>query len=209
MKKALLVLFLSVTIWGLFGCGSPKASADEAASAAPAVRPAAARPENAGVVKSDSPKPAVSKPVVAKKADVARATPSIADEKAETKAADVKVANGLDRNQYLSSILKPMLPARTTMTDAAAGFKKQKDFIAALHASRNLGISFNEIKSRMTAEHRMSLNDALREIRPEMTKNLAKAEAHKGEEQAKDDENQAKDEAKKAAAQEKLAATGR
>ena len=75
--------------------------------------------------------------------------------------------------------------------------------------SRNLGIPFDQIKTNMTAEHRMSLNDSLHEVRPEMTKNLAKAEANKGEQQAKDDENQAKDEAKKAAAQEKLAANGK
>src|SRR5207244_339723 len=98
----------------------------------------------------------------------------------------------------LSTILKPLLPPRTSVGDAAAGFKNQRQFIAAMHLSKNLGISFKDIKSRMTAEHRMSLNDALRDLRPEMSKNVAKAEAKKAEEQAKDDEKQAKDEAKKA-----------
>ena len=118
----------------------------------------------------------------------------------------MKVANAIERNPYLSSIVKPLLPLRMPITMAAAGFKGDKQFLAALHASRNIGIPFNEIKTRMTGDHRMSLSDALRKIRPEMTQNLAKAEAHKGEEQAKDDQNQAKALAKKAAAQEKLAA---
>jgi len=205
MKKTRLVFFLSVTICGLFGCASPNASTDKAGSRVPAAKPAAARAENVGVVKAESQKPVAEKPVVTKKPEVASVAPSAA-EKTETKPVDVKVANAMERNQYLSSIVKPLLPARTTMAAAAAGFKNDKQFIAALHASKNLGIPFNEIKTRMTAEDRMSLNDALRDIRPEMSKNLAKAEAHKGEEQATDDQDQAKDLAKKAAAQEKLAA---
>lgn len=210
MKKTLLVFFLSLTICAMFGCESPNANAYQIASA-PAPKPAAARTEKTAVVKTESQKPvaakpAVEKPAVAKKAEVSTAAHSTANEKAETKPVDVKVANAIERNPYLSSILKPLLPPRTTMANAAAGFKNDKQFIAALHASRNLGIPFNEIKTRMTGERRMSLNDAIRDIRPEMTKNLAKAEAHKGEEQAKDDQDQAKDTAKKAAAQEKLAA---
>ena len=210
MKNTLFVFFLSITICGLFGCASPNARADEAAIAVPAAKPAA-RTENAAAVKAESPKPVAGKSAAeklagAKKSEVARAAASSADEKAETEPADMKVANAMQRNQYLSSIVKPLLPARTTMAAAAAGFKNDKQFIAALHASKNLGIPFNEIKTRMSAEHRMPLNDALRDIRPEMTKNLAKAEARKGEEQAKDDQDQAKDTAKKAAAHEKLAA---
>ena len=58
----------------------------------------------------------------------------------------------------------------------------------------------------MAGEHHMSLNDSLRDLRPDMTKNLVKAEVSKAEQQAKDDENRAKDDAKKAAAQEKPAA---
>ena len=118
----------------------------------------------------------------------------------------MKVANEFDRNPYLSSIVKPLLPPRTNMMDAAAGFKDQRQFIAAMHLSRNLGIPFNQIKLRMTGEHRMSLNDSLRDFRPQMTKDAAKAEAKKAEQQTKADESRAKDDAKKAAAQEKLAA---
>jgi len=127
----------------------------------------------------------------------------------EGKPADMKVANAFDRNPYLSSKLKPLLPPRTTMMDAATGFKNQRQFIAAVHLSRNVGVPFDQIKARMTGEHRMSLNDSLRDIFPEMTKNEVKAEVNKAEKQAKDDENAAKDEAKKAAVQDKLATNGK
>src|SRR5262249_23276280 len=100
------------------------------------------------------------------------------NETSERKPAEMKVANGFDRNPYLPSIVKPLLPPKTTVMDAAMGFKSQRQFIAAVHVSRNLNIPFSQFKTRMTAEHRMSLNDSLRDIRPEMTKNLAKAEVH-------------------------------
>jgi hypothetical protein len=129
--------------------------------------------------------------------------------KIDYKPSEMKVATGLEGNAQLSSKLKPMLPARMTMADAAAGFKKQNQFIAALHASKNMGIPFKDIKAKMTGEKRMSLQDAIRELRPDMAKNDAKAEVKKAEGQAKTDEKEAKAEAKKAEEQAKLAANGK
>jgi hypothetical protein len=131
------------------------------------------------------------------------------EETTETKPSEMKVANGFDKNPYLASTVKPLLPPRTSVTNAAAGFKKERDFIAALHLSKNLVIPFDDIKTRVTGHHRMSLNDAIRDIRPSISKNMAKEEVNKAERQAKDDESRAKDEAKKAAAQERLAKNGK
>ena len=128
---------------------------------------------------------------------------------AAAKPQDMKVANALDRNRYLASRLKPLLPAHTTLMDAAAGFKNQRQFIAALHVSKNLDIRFDQIKKKTTSEPRRSLDDSVRELRPDMSKNVAKAEVDKAEAQAKDDEQLTKDAAKKAAAAEKLAANYR
>jgi cation transport regulator ChaB len=118
-------------------------------------------------------------------------------------------ANEFDRNPYLSSILKPILPPHTTIMEAAAGFKNERQFIAALHLSSNMNVSFDKIKKRMTGEHRMSLLDSVRDIYPDMTKNLAKAEVNKAEQQARDDETRAQDEARKAVAREKVATNGK
>jgi hypothetical protein len=121
----------------------------------------------------------------------------------------MKVANGLDRNPYLVSVLKPVVPQRSTLKQAAMGFKNQRQFIAALHLSRNLVIPYDQIKIRVTGDHRMSLGDSLRDIRPSLSKSMAKDEVKKAEQQAKDDESHAKDEAKKAAAQDKLPNSGK
>jgi hypothetical protein len=181
MKKRLSVLFLSGSICGLLGCASPKAITQADTS------DVTTKPDDSDVAKEYRPR---------------RPTP-IPEAKLEQ---EKRVATALERNQHLSSVVKPLLPPGTNITDAATGFKKQKDFVAALHMAKNLGIPFNEIKTRMTTGHRMSLDESLRDIRPETTKNLARAEAQTAEEQAKADEKLGKDEAKKAAAQEKLAA---
>lgn len=127
------------------------------------------------------------------------------EEATEVKPSEMKVANGFEKNTYLASVVKPLLPPRTGLPNAAAGFKKERDFIVVLHLSKNLVISFYDIKTRVSGHHRMSLSDALRDIRPSITKNMAKAEVNKAELQAKDDESRARDEAKKAATQDKLA----
>jgi hypothetical protein len=113
---------------------------------------------------------------------------------------DMKVASAIERNPQLSSRLEKLLPEGMTMTDAAAGFKSQGQFIAALRVSENLGISFYELKMRMVAEDdRMSLGEAISGIRgAEMTESQVKVEVNKAEREAKTLENQAKAEARQA-----------
>jgi hypothetical protein len=227
MRTRLIDLLLVVSLCGLWGCAKSKPVEGAAAEVQPAVDPnpeptpvvdrkpeqiparrraPAAKPE---ATPANSPKVKASNDVAVQPEAVAhketKETNAPKEENREVKPAEMKVANAFDRNPYLSSMLKPLLPARTTMTGAAMGFRNQRQFIATLHLSKNLIIPFDQIKTRVTGNHRMSLSDSLRNIRPSLTKNLAKAEVNKAEEQAKDDENQAKDAAKKAAAQDKLA----
>src|SRR5260370_437310 len=231
MRTKLFNLLLVMSLCGLWGCAKSKTVESAAAGVQPAVDP---NPEPAPVVDrkpeqipARSPAPAAkpeatpaNSPRVKTSNDVAVQPEAVAhketkesnapkEETTEIKPADMKVANAFDRNPYLSSMLKPLLPARTTMTGAATGFRNQRQFIAALHLSKNLIIPFDQIKTRVTGNHRMSLSDSLRDIRPSLTKNLAKAEVNKAEEQAKDDQSHAKDAAKKAAAQNKLATNGK
>ncbi len=211
MKKKLVLLVLGLSICTAAGCASSTQGDDVEAS--PTVVDESAVPEQprraATVEKRNQ---SASTNQQAPTVQVSAAPKAVSADTRENEVqgparpVEMKIANGLDRNPYLSSRLKPLLPVRTTVTDAAAGFKNQRQFIAALHVSKNLGIPFDQIKMRMTDEDRMSLDEAVRDLRPEMTKNLVKAEVKKAEAQAKDDENLAKDEAKKAAAQEKLAA---
>ena len=228
MRTKLIALLLAMSLCGFWGCARSKsidtaadgtqpaidqnleeapapssAIADnlEQAPAAPAVdqnRREAPLPSSATADKF-GPNPTSTPRVKANDADVLPET-AAKNGNTEDKPAEMKVANAFDRNPYLSSRVKPLLPSRTTMMDAATGFKNQRQFIAAVHLSKNLGIPFDQIKTRITGQHHMSLNDSLRDLRPEMTKSLVKEEVNKAEKQAKEDENQAKDEAKKAAA---------
>jgi hypothetical protein len=61
--------------------------------------------------------------------------------------------------------LRMMLPAGTDMSLAAAGFKNQGQFVAAVQVSRNLGIPFAELKTRMIIDQ-MSLGQAIQDVRP-------------------------------------------
>jgi hypothetical protein len=239
MKTKVVDLLLAMSLCGFWGCASPKPTdtaapgtqsavdqnreqrpAQSSATAAkpakaPAYLPKAKRSDDVAVqpetvAKNDAPK-TVAKNDTPKIAAENETTEDETTERKPTegKPTDMKVANALDRNPYFSSILKPLLPPSTNVMDAATGFKNQRQFIAAVHLSKNLSIPFDQIKTRMTGEHRMSLNDCLRDLRSEMTKNLAKGEVKKAEQQAKDDETRAKDEAKKAAAQDKVATNGK
>lgn len=100
---------------------------------------------------------------------------------------NTKVADAVQRNPQLSSRLEALLPAGMTLTDAAAGFKNQGQFIAALHVSKNLGIPFADLKAKMTGDSHESLGQSIHELRPDLNESQAKDEAKKGESQAKTD----------------------
>jgi len=86
----------------------------------------------------------------------------------------------------LAAKLTPLLPKGMTLEAAAAGFKNQGQFIAALHVSHNLDIPFVTLKSEMTGDHPKSLGQAIQNLRPTTD---AKAAVKKAEKQAHDDES--------------------
>jgi len=214
MKNRLTVLALFVSVCGLWGCA--KSNEHVAASAPQAVdqRDEPLSALNLPIVESKLPElqiwqatPVPDSVTAEKSKPNEAAAPSlilVKNQTAERKPAEMKVVNAFERDQYLSSRVKTLLPPRSTLSDTAAGFKKEKPFIAAMHLSQNLNIPFDQIKTRMTGEHHMSLHDALRDLRPEMTKGEVKVEVNTAEKQAKEDESYAK-EAKKAAGRVKLA----
>jgi hypothetical protein len=58
-----------------------------------------------------------------------------------------------------------MLPEGMTMDKAAAGFRNQGQFIAALHVSQNLGIPFDQLKLQMV-DHHQSLGRSIQTLKP-------------------------------------------
>jgi len=105
-------------------------------------------------------------------------------EKVDRKATEVRedvLARRIERNEKLVKRVGPLLPPGTKLADAAEGFKSEAQFFAALHASRNLGIPFKDLKAKMTGPNPMTLGQAIKTLKP--TAN-ADAEAKKAEGQA-------------------------
>jgi hypothetical protein len=97
-------------------------------------------------------------------------------------------ASRIEANPKLAARLQPMLPPGTSVKQAAAGFRNQGQFIAALHVSQNLNIAFDQLKAKMTGESEMSLGAAIHAVRPDINDDKANAEAKKAETEAKQTE---------------------
>lgn len=90
-----------------------------------------------------------------------------------TSAAATTVAKTNVPPPHLAARLQPLLPKGMTMTQAAAGFKNQGQFVAALHVSKNLGIPFADLKRTMlgtskTSTSPLSLGQAIHKLRPKV-----------------------------------------
>ena len=90
----------------------------------------------------------------------------------------------LTQNTKLSSKLGSLLPAGTDVQQAAGGFKNLGEFVSAVHVSHNLGIPFEDLKSKMTGPDSVNLGKAIKELKPEAN---SKDEAKKAKHQADQD----------------------
>jgi len=83
-------------------------------------------------------------------------------------------------NPALVAKLTPLLPPTiTSLTDAAKGFKNQGQFIATLHAAKDLGVSFTDLKAEMTGPEHDSLGQAIHDLKPTAdAKTAAKTAEH-------------------------------
>lgn len=94
------------------------------------------------------------------------------------------ISQKLASNKQLASKLQGLLPPGTDLNAAAAGFKNLGQFVAAVHVSHNLGIPFDQLKSKMIGPPSESLGKAISQLKPDTN---AKAETKKAESEAKDD----------------------
>ena len=95
------------------------------------------------------------------------------------------IASRIESNTQLASHVQSMLPTGTSIASAAAGFKNEGQFLAALHASQNLSIPFDSLKAKMTGSNSESLGAAIKAAKPDLNENQAKEEAKKAEAEAK------------------------
>lgn len=92
------------------------------------------------------------------------------------------VGDLLMQNEKLSSRLQGLLPPGTNLQEASAGFEYLGQFVSAVHASHNLGIPFDQVRSRLMAGK--SLGEAIHELEPGVD---ARKEAIRANEQALED----------------------
>jgi hypothetical protein len=91
----------------------------------------------------------------------------------------VSFIDRITANPALVAKLTPLLPPNTTLADAAKGFKNQGLFIATLHAAKDLGVSFNDLKAEMTGPEHDSLGQAIHDLKPTAdAKTAAKTAEH-------------------------------
>ncbi len=88
--------------------------------------------------------------------------------RAET-ADSATIAAKIARNPKLKARIESMLPTGMTLDQAADGFRNQGQFIAAVNASKNHGISFTQLKNEMTGDNALSLGDAIQKLKPAAT----------------------------------------
>ena len=74
----------------------------------------------------------------------------------------------ITNNAALSSRVQTLLPSGETVSNAAAGFENQGQFIAAAHAAHNLNIPFDQLKAQMTGKNQSSLGKAIQKLRPDL-----------------------------------------
>ncbi|MCU1337035.1 MAG: hypothetical protein JWO19_2616 [Bryobacterales bacterium] len=93
----------------------------------------------------------------------------------------------VSQNVGLSTQLKPLLPAGTTLAGAATGFRNQGQFVAALHVAHNLNIPFDQLKAKMTGTNPVSLGKAIQELRPNLDDKTVKNNTKLADRQAERD----------------------
>jgi hypothetical protein len=103
------------------------------------------------------------------------------------KGASADVALRVSQNTGLSTQLQPLLPAGATLSGAAAGFRNEGQFAAALHVAHNLNIPFDQLKTKMTGSDPVSLGKAIQELRPTLDDKTIKSNTKLADRQAERD----------------------
>ena len=111
--------------------------------------------------------------------------------------ASEQLAANKEEERKLSQELQAVLPPRTSLKEACAGFKSLNDCVAALHASHNLGVKFNclkwdvtatrpagDVKSCAAPSRAMDLSKAIRALKPDAN---SRTEAKNAERRARED----------------------
>jgi hypothetical protein len=76
------------------------------------------------------------------------------------------IVRKISSHPQLAARVAALLPAGQTLNQASKGFKNQGQFLAALHASKDLNIPFAQLQAEMTGKDHDSLGVAIHELKP-------------------------------------------
>jgi hypothetical protein len=76
------------------------------------------------------------------------------------------LADRITANAALLAKVTPLLPSGMTLADAAKGFHSEGQFIAALHAAKDLNVSFTALKAELTGSPNDNLSQAIHDVAP-------------------------------------------
>jgi hypothetical protein len=168
MKKTLVICAVAMALTlgpaiGLAGAqGKPAGKGPKATPPGHAMTPKAAQgkpvPKSVSTPKVKAPKappPGHAKPPKTQKVAPVPITPTT----------PVLISAPVPNNPKLVARLQPLLPVGMTVEQAAAGFRNQGQFVAAVHVSRNLGIPFAQLKTEMVTNN-LSLGQSIQRLRP-------------------------------------------
>jgi hypothetical protein len=153
----------------------PKPSTPKPAAPKPSTpKPAASKPSTPKPAppKPSAPKPIAPKPAASKAPASNHTAPSAS--KSVKPAAFIRHINS---NPQLASRLQALLPSGVTLDNAAKGFHTEGEFITALHVAHDLGISFADLKTDLTAKHHVSLGEAIQQLKPGVDAHAAERKA--------------------------------
>ena len=77
----------------------------------------------------------------------------------------VPFVDRISGNAALLAKITPLLGGMS-LKDAASGFRSEEQFIAALHAAKDLGVSFTDLKAEMTGPEHDNLAQAIHDLKP-------------------------------------------
>jgi hypothetical protein len=79
------------------------------------------------------------------------------------------LATRLSTNATLAARAQALLPAGTSLQTAAAAFEDARQFLLVEHVARDLNISFAQLKAEVTGGNPVSLKEAVRGLRPDLS----------------------------------------
>src|SRR5262249_44119498 len=89
------------------------------------------------------------------------------------------IVQRITSNPPLKTKVEALLPTGMTLVEAAKGFRSESQFLAALHASKDLKIPFAQMKAEMTGNDHDSLIRAIQELKPSADATTAAQTAQK------------------------------